>query len=192
MANLIEPFAGGHAEAVASRLLDRFGSLHRALISPDGIDPQDEDAEVLCKMRAARTMVLEASREEVVRRPVKADDPALHGYLKNLLGGQPQEQLHAVFLDSGHGYIADECIASGAASHLAGSTRRLIARSFDLGARALILAHNHPSGFAQPSATDVTTTERIGNLAAELDLALIDHLIVTRHQVFSFRAARLL
>ena len=192
MASLIEPFAGARAETIATRLLNRFGSLHRALISPDGGEDPEEDADVLRKMRAARILVLEAAREEIVRRPVAANDPALHDYLKDLLGSQPHEILHAIFLDSGHGYIADECIASGTSSRLIGSTRRLVARAFDLGARALILAHNHPSGSALPSQEDVATTARIGKLAAELDLTLIDHLVVTQRQVFSFRAEGLL
>ena len=186
MASVLEPFAGTDAEAVAGRLVSRFGSLHRALVSPQGID--GEDAEVLRTIRAARALVLAAAREEISRRPVKADDPALHVYLKDLLGPHAHERLHAVFLDDRHGYIADECIASGSSGRLTGSTRNLIARAFDLGARAIILAHNHPSGCAHPSSEDVDATARIRRIAAELDLALIDHLIVTRHEVFSFRA----
>ena len=192
MASLIEPFTGAGAEAVAGRLLDRFGSLHRALVSPDGVDESGEDADVLRRMRAARLMVLGAAREEFARRPVAANDPDLHGYLRGLLGAQPLETLHAIFLDSEHGYITDESIASGGSSRLTGSTRRLVARAFDLGARGLILAHNHPSGSALPSEHDIVTTARIGHLAAELDLTLVDHLIVTRRRVFSFRAEGLL
>lgn len=192
VANLIEPFAGAHAEAVAGRLLARFGSLNGALVSPSALDDCDEDAEVLRKMRAARVLVLEAAREEIARRPVSAEDPSLHGYLRNLLGYLPHEVLHAVFLDGGLGYIADECIACGSPGRLLGSTRRLFARAFELGAQGLILAHNHPSGHARPSEEDIATTTRIGDLAAELDLTLIDHLIVTRHQVFSFGAEGLL
>ena len=192
VANLIEPFAGARAEAVAGRLLARFGSLNGALTSPSDLDDSEEDADVLRKMRAARVLVLEATREEIARRPVSSRDPSLHGYLTNLIGHQPHEVLHAVFLDGGHGYIADECIARGNAGRLLGSTRRLVARAFELGARGVILAHNHPSGIARPSQEDMASTARINDLVAELDLALIDHLIVTRHQVFSFAAEALL
>lgn len=143
-------------------------------------------------MRAARILVLEAAREQIVRKPVSARDPSLHDYLKNLLGTQPHETLHAVFLDAEHGYITDECIAAGNGERLLGSTRRLVERAFDLRARGLILAHNHPSGSARPSEEDVATTARIGDLIGELDLALVDHLIVTQANVFSFRAAGLL
>jgi DNA repair protein RadC len=192
VASLIEPFAGADAEAVATRLLNRFGSLHRALVSPQGIEEHSEDADVLRKMRAARALVLAAAKEKISRRRVEADDPDLHDYLKDLLGPHAHELLHANFLESRHGYIADECIASGTSGRLTASTRNLVARAFDLGARALILAHNHPSGSALPSPEDVAATARIGGLTAELDLALIDHLIVTRHQVFSLRAGALL
>lgn len=147
---------------------------------------------MLRKMRAARILVLEAAREQIVRKPVSARDPSLHAYLKGLLGTQPHETLHAVFLDAEHGYIADECIAAGNGERLLGSTRRLVERAFDLRARGLILAHNHPSGSARPSEEDIATTARIGDLIGELDLALVDHLIVTQASVFSFRAAGLL
>jgi DNA repair protein RadC len=192
VANLIEPFAGAQAEAVAGRLIARFGSLNGALVSADSPDESGEDAEVLRKMRAARVLVLEATREEIARRPVSAGDPSLHGYLKNLLAHQPHEVLHAVFVDGCHGYIADESISRGGVDRLSINTRRLVARAFELGARGLILAHNHPSGDARASEEDITTTARISALMAELELALIDHLIVTRHQVFSFRAEGLL
>lgn len=190
MASLLEPFAGADAQAVATRLVRRFGSIHRALVAPHGVD--GEDADVLRTMRAARALVLAAAREDISRRPVKADDPGLHAYLKDLLGPHAYELLHVVFLDGRHGYLGDESIASGSAGRLTGSTRHLVARAFDLGARALILAHNHPSGSARPSPEDVAATAQIARIAAELDLALIDHLIVTRHEVFSFRAEGLL
>lgn len=192
MANLIAPFAGARAEAVAARLLERFGSLNRALIATDGDDDVGEDADVLRTIRAARLLVLEAAREDIARRAVSPRDPALHGYLRHLLGGRSHEALHAVFLDAEHGYIADECLAPGTSNAVVASIRHLVARSFDLGARGLILAHNHPSGSALPSEEDITTTARIGSLAASLDLTLIDHLIVTQGQVFSFRKEGLL
>ena len=192
MANLIEPFAGPHAEAVAGRLLQRFGSLHRALASLDDDDGPAEDAAVLRQVRAARKLVLEASREEIARQPVSPADAGLHAYLKALLGDQPNEVLHAVFVDRRHGYIADERVSSGSLSRISGSTRHLMTRAFELGAHGLILAHNHPSGCARPSRCDIETTARIGEVTAELELALLDHLIVTRRAVFSFRAGGLL
>lgn len=188
MANLLEPFAGAQAEAVAGRLLQRFGSLHRALISPEEDGEPAEDADVLRQVRAARKLVLEASREEIARQPVGAGDAGLHEYLKGLLGSQTHEVLHAVFLDRGSGYIADEHVSVGTHSRISGSTRQLIKRALELGARSVILAHNHPSGCPLPSQCDIDTTARIREMAAELELALLDHLIVTQRAVFSFRA----
>jgi len=191
VASLIEPFAGPHAEAVAGRLLQRFGSLHRALISPDD-DEAAEDAEILRQVRAARKLVLEASREEIARQPVLAGDRELHEYLKGLLGSETNEILHAVFLDRSHGYIADERVSAGSHSRISGCTRHLISRAFELGARGMILVHNHPSGCPLPSQCDVDTTLRIRALTAELEVALLDHLVVTQRAVFSFREEGLL
>lgn len=192
MADLIEPFAGAHAEAVAGRLIQRFGSLHAALVAPVEESERGEDTEILRLMRAARKLVLAASREEIVREPVSPDSPRLREYLMGLLGSQRHEVLHAVFLDRSQGYIADERVAAGSRSSIAGGMRPLIGRALELGACGVILAHNHPSGCPLPSQSDIDTTARIASLAAELELSLRDHLIVTQRAVFSFRAEGLL
>jgi DNA repair protein RadC len=192
VAELIKPFVGPGADAVAARLLKRFGSLQRALISAGEEDPETEDSDVLRTIRAARLLVVRAARQDIARAPVSAADPELHRYLQHLLGAQPHEAAHAVFVDSGHGYLSDECIAPGLSSQVVASARHLVARAFDLGARGMILAHNHPSGSASPSEQDIATTRNLGNLMVALDLTLLDHLIVTRREVFSFREKGLL
>lgn len=70
--------------------------------------------------------------------------------------------------------------------------RAIIARALALDARALVIAHNHPSGDATPSAADKAATRRLGKLCEMLDIALHDHLIFAAGECESFRRLGLL
>jgi DNA repair protein RadC len=167
--------------------------LQQALVAANDVsDPADQDAAVLAQLRAAGRLVEAANRELIARAPVRSDDPALHSYLRHVFGRHGQEALHAVFVDRHHGYLTDEVLAEGRAERLSITTRHLLARALNLGARGLILAHFHGSGEAQPSQQDRKTTERITDLGAAVDLHLLDHLILTRSQVYSFQRRGLL
>lgn len=98
------------------------------------------------------------------------------------------EHLHAIFLDADHGFLADRQIGSGDAAGLALRMRTLFATALQLGSRALIVAHNHPSGDCRPSARDIVTTRRMAAIAAALDIELLDHLIITPNRAYSIRA----
>lgn len=147
---------------------------------------------MLRQLRAASELVQGAARELIMREEVNPSDPALHGYLRFVFNGRPFEALHAVFLDARNGYLTDEIVAPGTSARIEASIRHLIARALNLGAGGVILAHNHPSGRCSPSAADMVATERIRMLGAVIDLALVDHLIITRTQAYSFAKGEVL
>lgn len=118
---------------------------------------------------------------------VDGSDPALHQYLRARIGGGSDERLHVVWTDSGRGYLCDETFASGSHGRIAARLRPLMERALSLGAGGFLLAHNHPSGDCRPSADDISATRRIADLAAALELDLVDHLVVTRTRIFSMR-----
>ena len=70
--------------------------------------------------------------------------------------------------------------------------RDVFSQALSLGASAIILAHNHPSGNCRPSAQDILATRKFGEIANALDIALLDHLILTDTSVYSMRAGGLL
>lgn len=114
----------------------------------------------------------------------------LIAYLHSLLvnGSCPQERFHAIFLDAERSYLDDCEIGRGHAAHLPVRLRELFARALALGARCLIVAHNHPSGDCRPSACDIAATARLVEIAAALDIEVLDHLIFARERVYSMRA----
>ncbi len=118
---------------------------------------------------------------------VDGADPILHRYLRSRLGGGTTERLHVIYGDAARGYLADETIVAGRPTRIEARLRPLIEHALSLGAAGFLLAHNHPSGICRPSADDIVGTRRIREIAAVLELELIDHLIVTRRSIYSMR-----
>lgn len=174
--------ASTHAQA----LLREFGSLSALLnATPEAIDravPPTLGAGAI--IAAARDFARQALAPAMRGSPVRGDDPGLHRYLQAKLGRLPHERLHVVFADREGGYIADEQIGSGSAESLMAHLGCLFHRAMTLEAAAILLAHNHPSGVAQPSVRDIEETRKVGYVAQTLGIILIDHLIVTAHRVY--------
>ncbi|MFN6936089.1 MAG: JAB domain-containing protein [Tsuneonella sp.] len=189
MADLLVPFAGDEAEELAHRLIGRFGSLARALAaSPAQLSAAAGGHEAACAAIAGARRLFEAALdEELVRAPVDGTDPALHRYLRAHLAPSDTEQLHVIYCDAAQGYLANETLASGDARRIEARARPVIERALALGAGGFLLAHNHPSGICRPSVDDIASTRRLDAIAEALELKLVDHLIVTRRNIFSMR-----
>ena len=111
-------------------------------------------------------------------------------YLRSVVLSSPErgERFHAIFVDSRRAYLGDEAMGHGAASALTLRMRDFFSRALSVGARAIIIAHNHPSGDCRPSKLDIDATLRLSAIASALDIELLDHLIFTHNAVYSMRA----
>lgn len=194
MAGLLEPFAGQRAHVAADRLIDHFGGLGRALAAPPGqlAEALGEDRELITTIIAARALVYAGIREEVQRTPVSTASAAFRDYLRVRIGNAPTECLHATYVTHDRDYLADAVLTEGSANHVEADLRRLLARAFDVGAHGVIIAHNHPSGSAEPSADDIALTRRIADLTRSVDVLLLDHLVVGKSEIVSMRERSLL
>lgn len=190
MADLLTPFAGDCAPALAERLIARFGSLRGVMAAPLSQlrDAAGEFDGAVCAIAGARALVEAALDEELAGATVDGCDPALHRYLRARIGGEAGERLHVVWCDARRGYLGDETFAEGTGTRIEARVRPLIERALALGAGGFLLAHNHPSGDCRPSAEDLAATRRIAELAEAIELELVDHLVVTRRRIFSMRA----
>jgi DNA repair protein RadC len=108
------------------------------------------------------------------------------------IGSLEEEVLLFVYLDRAGALIGDELIAGGTKCSHGIGYRRLFEKAFKRGAAALVLAHNHPSGSAEPSRQDISSTRALRALAVPMQMDLVDHLIVSSRAVFSMRTAGLL
>lgn len=141
---------------------------------------------------AGRVLVHFGMREVVLREEVDCTDPALFDYLLAKFSGMMEERLVVLFLDGQQKLLSEDFYTSGSRDCLSLRPRELFGRALALGSRALVLAHNHPSGDPTPSQKDIDATVRIAVDAEGLDIKLIDHLIVGHRQVVSMKRAGLI
>ena len=116
---------------------------------------------------------------------------AVVDYLRLRCGHAPTERLWVLFLDSKN-QLLHEMVCPGTVDSAPMDPREIMTRALEVGAAALIIAHNHPSGLAEPSMCDRQSTRRVRDAGYILGVAVLDHLIVTRSGYFSFREADLL
>jgi DNA repair protein RadC len=127
-----------------------------------------------------RELALRFLRAELRERPVVGSWDKLIDYCTAHIGYSPVEEFHILFLDRKNALIRDERQQRGTVDHTPVYTREVIKRSLELGASALILVHNHPSGDPTPSAADVAVTKDVVRAAGPLGITVHDHLIIGR------------
>ncbi|WP_321962922.1 RadC family protein [Paraburkholderia sp. J7] len=173
---------------VARTLLAQFGSL-RAML-----DAQREEFEALRGIGPAKASMLQAVTELARRALAEAlddkplvDSPgAVEDYLRLLIGGRPHEVFVCLFLDARHRLIRSEESSRGSLTRMAVYPREIVRRALTLNAASLIVAHNHPSGAVQPSASDRRLTRVLRETLALVEVQLIDHLVIGTRETFSF------
>lgn len=148
--------------------------------SDTGAGPMDED--VVLAMGAA---ILE---RRLRRMESIADPSTAEQYLRQRLAGLRDEVFLVLFLDTRHAVLAAEALFSGTVDHAEVHPRVIVRRALELNAAALICAHNHPSGNAEPSAADRAVTARIKQALALVDVRLLDHFVVTAGGCISLAA----
>jgi DNA repair protein RadC len=172
----------GDMKPLAKALLTRFGSLAGVL----GADKEalrtvrgmgDVSVAALLATRAAAVQFL---RGQLTQRPVLSSWQALIDYCNAAQGFAEVEELRLLFLDCKNALIADERQQRGTVHHTPAYPREVVKRALDLGASALILLHNHPSGDTTPSRADIDMTLAIAAALKPVGIALHDHVIVGR------------
>jgi len=180
----------------AKRLIRKFGNLRGILDAPlDEIQKVDGIGSVapvgLKVIRAAATLYLQQAAEG---REVLSDPARLAAFWRMRIGSLPNEVFQVAYLDSGCRLLLDgvETLEEGTVDRAAVHPRRVIESALRRGAAALVLAHNHPNGSVQPSEHDKVLTRALVLAAETVHLKIVDHLIVSKDEVFSFRKAGLL
>ena len=176
---------------VARSLLQRFGSL-RAMLDATradfnglrGIGPA-KTAVLMAVIEMARRALAEQAREQ----PLVDSTSAVQDYVRLLIGTRPYEVFVCLYLDARHRLIDTEETSRGSLTRLAVYPREIVRRALATNAASLIVAHNHPSGAVKPSASDRQLTRVLRDALALIDVRLVDHLVIGRHDVFSFAHA---
>jgi DNA repair protein RadC len=176
------------AESLAEELLDRFGSLAEVLSAePEALAAAGLSMSAVAGVRLVREMALRFMRAELHSRPLVASRDTLIDYCSAQIAHSKVEEFHILFLDRKNALIKHERQQRGTVDHTPVYTREVVKRALELGASALILVHNHPSGDPTPSKADIAVTKDIVRAAAPLGVTVHDHLIIGRGHHSSLR-----
>lgn len=146
---------------------------------------------------AARLVLIRQAMRRVLRqgfedRPVIKHYADLKDYLRFAQGSEITEQMRILYLDTRNRLLREEVAAQGTIDECPAYVREIVRRGLEIGAVGMILVHNHPSEIAEPSRADKELTQQVAAAARTLGMRVLDHLIVTSADVFSFRGQGLL
>jgi DNA repair protein RadC len=179
---------------LAKALLARFGSF-AAVISaePEKLETVTGMGETsVSALRLVRAAAVRLLKQEVMGRDAISSWDRLLDYCRAAMAHEPVEQLRLLFLDRKNALIADEVQQRGTVDHTPLYVREVVKRALDLGASALILVHNHPSGDPTPSRGDIDMTRQVKEALEKIGITLHDHVVIGRSGHTSFRATGLL
>jgi len=185
---------GSSALDLARKLLLRFGGLRGILEAEQSVFCQQHGlglskyAQLQAVLELAQRHLMETLRRE------DALTSAAHSrlYVKSKMRSYKREVFLCLFLDNQHRVIAEEELFQGTIDGSMVHPREILHRAFFHNAAAVIFAHNHPSGVAEPSEADISITRRLKTALATVDIRTLDHLIVGDCEVISMAERGLL
>ena len=178
----------GNVESLVGKLLDRFGSLAEVMsANAEALAAAGLSLPAIAGVKVVREVALRFLRAELHERPIVGSWDKLIDYCNAQIAYSKVEEFHILFLNHKNALIRDERQQRGTIDHTPVYIREVVKRALELGASALILVHNHPSGDPTPSKADIAVTKDIVKAAAPLGLTVHDHLIIGRGQHSSLR-----
>lgn len=165
---------------LARGLLREFGGLRALLDAPQtlfcaghGLGPAK-----YTQVQAALELARRYLRDNLTRGETLTDPSSTRNFLSARLRGYPYEVFACLFLDNRHRVIAFEELFRGTIDGASVHPREVVKHALHHNAAALILAHNHPSGVAEPSRADVQITRRLVAALGLVDIRILDHLVI--------------
>jgi DNA repair protein RadC len=185
--------AGSSAVELGRELLARFGGLNRLFgatldefAAVRGFGPAKY---VQCR-RSSKSRG--APSEEIGERDAMSSPRAVRDYLSLSLGSRPHEVFVALFLDSQNRLLGSEELFRGTLTQTSVYPREVVKTALRYNAAGVILAHNHPSGVAEPSRADELLTQTLKQALALVEIRTLDHFIVAGTRTVSFAERGLL
>jgi DNA repair protein RadC len=185
---------GKSAVDLGRDLIERFGGL-RGLLEADAGEIQKTSGLKKAKtatVLAVLALVKRSLAEEMRRRDNLSSPSAVRDYLRLSLASRDREVFVAVFLDAQNRVLKVEELFSGTLTQTSVFPREVVRFALQLNAAAVIFAHNHPSGLAEPSRADEVLTHALKQALALVDVKVLDHFIVGAGSAMSFAERGLL
>lgn len=178
---------------MAKQLLASFGSMPAVLnASLAELEAAGLTANAAVSMKFIAACAVRMLQQRVLDRPVLGSWQALIDYLTADLAHIIQERFRVLYLNNRNILIHDALLSEGTVNQTAVYIREIIHKALNLGATALILVHNHPSGDPAPSREDIAMTREIIEAGRRLSIIVHDHVIIGRHGHASFKSMGLM
>ncbi|GAA0550921.1 RadC family protein [Rhizomicrobium palustre] len=179
---------------LAKALIARFGSFAEAIAAPREriLEIDGATQSVATQMKIIEAAALRLSKTKLLGKPALTSWAALLDYCAAAMARSQREEFRVLFLDRKNSLITDEVQSTGTIDHTPVYPREIVKRALEVGATAIILVHNHPSGDPTPSKADIAMTREVVDAAKALRIVVHDHLIVGRSGTASFKALGLL
>lgn len=173
---------------LAKAILARFGSLKEAMLARPAqlADLAGVGPAVLAHWTLLAELYARMAEAGPRKRQVLSGPEEVAGAAMARIGSLGTEEFWAAFLDNKNRVIAWERVSSGTVDQTPVYPREILSRALLHQAANLILAHNHPGGSTMPSEEDRLLTMRIVKAARELGVGVLDHLVVTDSEFYSF------
>jgi DNA repair protein RadC len=186
--------SGRSAVDLAGDLLARFGSVTRLFSATlrefgeiKGLGPAK-----YVQLMAVHELARRGLEEDIRREAVLTSPDKVRAYLKLRLGGLQHEVFVGLFLDAQNRLLAADDLFQGTLTQTSVYPREVVKRALRHNAAAVIFAHNHPSGVAEPSRADELLTRALKDALQMVDVKVLDHLVVAQGGIMSFAERGLL
>lgn len=131
-------------------------------------------------------------KEEALERMKIISSKSVFELMQPIVGELPHEEFWIIYLNNSNKVIQYVQLSKGGITGTLVDVRLVMKRALELGATAIVLVHNHPSGTLLPSEADKQLTQKLKTASESLDISVLDHLIITEENYFSFADQRIL
>ncbi len=185
---------GRSAVDLAREALSRFGSISGLFAADAGAlgTVGGLGTAKYAQLQAVLEMSRRALREKLSRGCALSSPQAVRDYLRLKLQDRPHEVFVGVFLDAQNRVLAVEELFRGTLTQTSVYPREVVKRALHYNAAALIFAHNHPSGIAEPSRSDESLTQALKQALSLVDVKVLDHFVIGSGAAMSFAERGLL
>ena len=175
---------------LAKSLLARFGSLPAVFTAkPEKLrEVPGVGARTAHLINLFHEVALVLAEEALCDRDLLNSTAVVKGFLLRELAHEEAEHLYTIYLDRQHRLIRMGRLFRGTLAETPSYPREIVKAALACNAAGVIIAHNHPSGLAEPSDADMIATQALGKALATVDIQLLDHFVVGRGQVTSMVA----
>jgi DNA repair protein RadC len=179
---------------IAKDLIATFGTLHKMMAAPVGdmVNVKGISENTAIFLKSVHALQNRALQRDVTGKPVLSNWDRLIDYCHSTMAEDDVERFRVLYLNKKNELLLDEVHASGTIDSANIYTREVLKKSMNIGATALILVHNHPSGDPAPSQPDIDITYALVEAAKPLGIAIHDHIIIARKGHCSLKTMGLL